>query len=132
MNLIQELEKEQLDKLKGTGKLRETVTPEAAAAKRAEQGTGVGEINLMNAFTDMFSDAGPQASEVINKIASTLNPVSTAAATTIMKDEGFKYTPYDDMGKQAVGIHCTNYNQRYDTFSHILASPQRPLIDTKK
>ena len=95
--------KEQLDKLKGTGKLRETVTPEAAAAKRAEQGTGVGEINLMNAFTDMFSDAGPQASEVINKIASTLNPVSTAAATTIMKDEGFKYTPYDDMGKQAVG-----------------------------
>ena len=95
--------KEQLDKLKGTGQLRETVTPEAAAAKRAEQGTGVGEINLMNAFTDMFSDAGPQASEVINKIASTLNPVSTAAATTIMKDEGFKYTPYDDMGKQAVG-----------------------------
>lgn len=95
--------KEQLDKLKGTGKLRETVTPEAAAAKRAEQGTGVGKINLMNAFTDMFSDAGPQASEVINKIASTLNPVSTAAATTIMKDEGFKYTPYDDMGKQSVG-----------------------------
>ena len=95
--------KEQLDKLKGTGQLRETVTPEAAAAKRAEQGTGVGEINLMNAFTDMFSDAGPQASEVIDKIASTLNPVSTAAATTIMKDEGFKYTPYDDMGKQAVG-----------------------------
>lgn len=95
--------KEQLEKLKGTGQLRETVTPEAAAAKRAEQGTGVGEINLMNAFTDMFSDAGPEASEVIDKIASTLNPVSTAAATTIMKDEGFKYTPYDDRGKQAVG-----------------------------
>ena len=95
--------KEQLDKLKGTGKLRETVTPEAAAAKRAEQGTGVGEINLMNAFTDMFSDAGPQASQVIDKIASTLNPVSTAAATTIMKDEGFEYTPYDDNGKQSVG-----------------------------
>jgi len=35
------------------------------------------------------------------------------------------------MGKQAVGVHCTNYNERYDTFSHILASPQRPLIDTK-
>ena len=35
------------------------------------------------------------------------------------------------MGKQAVGVHCTNYNERYDTFSHILASPQKPLIDTK-
>jgi len=95
--------KEQLDKLKGTGQLRETVTPEAAAAKRAEQGTGVGKINHMNAFTDMFSDAGPQATDVIKKIASTLNPVSTAAATTIMKDEGFEYTPYDDNGKQSVG-----------------------------
>tara|TARA_B110000495_G_C22981896_1_gene577262 strand:- start:111 stop:1568 length:1458 start_codon:yes stop_codon:yes gene_type:complete len=35
------------------------------------------------------------------------------------------------MGKQAVGVHCTNYNKRYDTFSHVLSSPQRPLIETK-
>ena len=35
------------------------------------------------------------------------------------------------MGKQAVGIHCTNYNKRYDTFSHILSYPQKPLIGTK-
>ena len=34
------------------------------------------------------------------------------------------------MGKQAVGIHCTNFNKRYDTFSHILNYPQRPLINT--
>ena len=35
------------------------------------------------------------------------------------------------MGKQAVGIHCTSYNKRYDTFSHVLAYPQRPLVETK-
>ncbi len=35
------------------------------------------------------------------------------------------------MGKQAVGVHCTSYNKRYDTFSHVLSYPQRPLIETK-
>ena len=35
------------------------------------------------------------------------------------------------MGKQAVGIHVCNFNNRYDTFSHILSSPQRPLVETK-
>jgi DNA-directed RNA polymerase II subunit RPB2 len=35
------------------------------------------------------------------------------------------------MGKQAVGIHSSNFNQRYDTFSHILHYPQRPLVNTK-
>jgi len=34
------------------------------------------------------------------------------------------------MGKQAVGIHSTNYNNRFDTFTHILHYPQKPLINT--
>ena len=34
------------------------------------------------------------------------------------------------MGKQAVGIHSTNYNKRFDTFTHILHYPQKPLINT--
>lgn len=35
------------------------------------------------------------------------------------------------MGKQAIGIHSTKYNERYDTFTHLLFYPQKPLITTK-
>tara|TARA_Y100001958_G_C21244817_1_gene574156 strand:- start:1690 stop:5142 length:3453 start_codon:yes stop_codon:yes gene_type:complete len=34
------------------------------------------------------------------------------------------------MGKQAVGIHSTKFSDRFDTFSHILHYPQKPLINT--
>jgi len=35
------------------------------------------------------------------------------------------------MGKQAIGIHTTDFNKRYDTFSHILSYPQKPLLSNK-
>ena len=35
------------------------------------------------------------------------------------------------MGKQAIGINTLNINDRYDTFTHMLHYPQKPIITTK-
>lgn len=35
------------------------------------------------------------------------------------------------MGKQAIGIHASNFAERFDTMSHVVFYPQKPLCETK-
>jgi DNA-directed RNA polymerase II subunit RPB2 len=34
------------------------------------------------------------------------------------------------MGKQAIGIYASNYRHRFDTMTHTLNYPQKPMVST--
>lgn len=44
-----------------------------------------------------------EALDKVQEMIGQLNPIKSATASTIIEDEGFSATPYDDMGKQSVG-----------------------------
>lgn len=56
-----------------------------------EKGLGTGEV------------ARPIEGMSLSDVVDTLNPISSAAASTLIDEEGFEASPYDDMGKQSVG-----------------------------
>jgi len=95
-----------IKKVLGTGQVRETVTPEAAAARRADLTSGLSMPNIFEEFPaeQMFEDVGGEIKGVVGSVVdATVGSVPANATTTIIQDEGFSYTPYDDMGKQSVG-----------------------------
>lgn len=50
----------------------------------------------------MFKDVGQELKDVVGAVGDAIAAPANAT-TTIMQDEGFSYTPYDDMGKKSVG-----------------------------
>lgn len=56
-----------------------------------DMGKGTGEV------------ARPVEGMSLSDVVDTLNPISSAAASTLIDEEGFEASPYDDMGKQSVG-----------------------------
>lgn len=64
-------------------------------------------LSMPNIFEEfpaeqMFQDVGQELQDVVGSVGDAIVAPANATAT-ILQDEGFSYTPYDDMGKQSVG-----------------------------
>ena len=65
---------------------------------------GIKETDVAEAVeSDKVNTLIDTVGETVSTALSTLNPVTSAAAATIIEDEGFSATQYDDMGKNSVG-----------------------------
>tara|TARA_R110000772_G_scaffold197370_3_gene308163 strand:- start:3904 stop:6579 length:2676 start_codon:yes stop_codon:yes gene_type:complete len=77
-------------------------------------GTPLSEEEIQKRMEETFKDLqgsnetlepvdGSQVLANVQEMIGKLNPIKSATAATIIEDEGFSATPYDDMGKQSVG-----------------------------